>query len=104
MFTTGKKSVQVASQMTHAGGTFHFEGLAPGSYTVKEVLQSGWTQTAPAAPGSFSAIAILQPIRNTRRSSAPTPKAACGASIKKSSSAPRGKGRCSTCSPTSAAK
>jgi protocatechuate 3,4-dioxygenase beta subunit len=52
---TGKKPVEVASQMTHAGGTFDFEGLAPGSYTVQEVLQSGWTQTAPAAPGTFTA-------------------------------------------------
>jgi hypothetical protein len=45
---------KVASQLTHGGGNYDFEGLAPGTYTVKEVLQSGWTQTVPAPPGSFS--------------------------------------------------
>jgi protocatechuate 3,4-dioxygenase beta subunit len=47
-------AVMVASQVTHAGGTFDFEGLTPGSYTVKEVLQTGWTLTSPPAPGSFT--------------------------------------------------
>jgi Legume lectin domain/SdrD B-like domain/Bacterial pre-peptidase C-terminal domain/Bacterial Ig-like domain len=37
----------VASQMTSGGGNFDIEGLAPGTYTVAEVLQAGWTQTAP---------------------------------------------------------
>ena len=41
------KGIKVASQLTRDGGTFDFEGLAPGTYTVKEVLQSGWTQTSP---------------------------------------------------------
>jgi hypothetical protein len=49
-----QKKTKVASQMTHGGGNFDFEGLAPGTYTVQEVLQSGWTQTAPAS-GTFSA-------------------------------------------------
>jgi methionine-rich copper-binding protein CopC len=51
----GKKSVVVASQLTHGGGNFDFEGLAPGTYTVQETLQSGWTQTAPPSPGTFTA-------------------------------------------------
>jgi hypothetical protein len=46
---------RVASQMTHFGGNYDFEGLAPGSYTIKEILQSGWTQTVPASPGSIAA-------------------------------------------------
>jgi len=37
----------VASQLTANGGYFDVTGLAPGTYTVAEVLQSGWTQTAP---------------------------------------------------------
>ena len=44
----------VASQLTDGGGNFDIEGLAPGTYTVDEVLQSGWTQTAPPPPGIFT--------------------------------------------------
>ena len=44
----------VASQLTSGGGNFDIEGLAPGTYTVDEVLQSGWTQTAPPPPGIFT--------------------------------------------------
>ena len=44
----------VASQLTAGGGNFDIEGLAPGTYTVDEVLQSGWTQTAPPPPGTFT--------------------------------------------------
>jgi hypothetical protein len=46
--------VFVASQLTSGGGNFDFEGLAPGTYTVSEVLQAGWIQTAPAPPGTFT--------------------------------------------------
>jgi protocatechuate 3,4-dioxygenase beta subunit len=44
----------VAAQMTDANGDFNIQGLAPGTYTVAEVLQSGWTQTAPPSPGTFT--------------------------------------------------
>jgi protocatechuate 3,4-dioxygenase beta subunit/methionine-rich copper-binding protein CopC len=44
----------IASQLTHGGGQYDFEGLAPGTYTVSEVLQSGWTQTQPAAPFTYT--------------------------------------------------
>jgi protocatechuate 3,4-dioxygenase beta subunit/glutamine cyclotransferase len=44
----------VASQLTDANGDFNFQGLEPGTYTVDEILQSGWTQTAPPAPGTFT--------------------------------------------------
>jgi len=43
----------VASQLTSGGGNFDFAGLAPGTYTISEVLQTGWTQTAPPT-GSFT--------------------------------------------------
>ena len=37
----------VASQETDSNGDFSFGGLDPGTYTVEEVVQAGWTQTAP---------------------------------------------------------
>ena len=46
----------VASEDTDANGDFNFQGLEPGTYTVQEVLQSGWTQTAP--PGSTFTVTV----------------------------------------------
>jgi hypothetical protein len=40
----------IASQLSHGGGNFDFGGLAPGTYTVREILQAGWTETQPTAP------------------------------------------------------
>jgi Ca2+-binding RTX toxin-like protein len=42
------------NQVTDATGQYQFDSLAAGTYTVREELQAGWTQTAPAAPGSYS--------------------------------------------------
>lgn len=39
---------------TDADGSYSFTGLAAGTYTVSETAQSGWRQTAPAAPGTHS--------------------------------------------------
>ena len=41
----------VDTTTTASSGDFTFTGIAPGSYTLEEVLQSGYVQTAPAAPG-----------------------------------------------------
>jgi hypothetical protein len=46
-----KEGTTVASQDTAADGSYSFTGVVPGSYTVEEVAQPGWTQTCPAAPG-----------------------------------------------------
>ncbi len=43
----------VNTATTGADGTFRFGDLTPGSYTVAEVEQSGWTRTAPP-DGSYS--------------------------------------------------
>ncbi len=44
------------SFQTLADGSYHFTDLAPGTYTVAEVQQSGWQQTAPqpVSPGTYS--------------------------------------------------
>jgi hypothetical protein len=38
---------------TALDGSYSFNGLTPGSYTVAEVEQAGWTRTAPAE-GSYT--------------------------------------------------
>ncbi|MDB5289641.1 MAG: Cna B-type [Phycisphaerales bacterium] len=39
--------------VTDAAGNYHFNNLAPGAYTVRTVLRSGWQQTLPAG-GAYS--------------------------------------------------
>lgn len=46
--------VLVASGTTGDDGTFCFDGLPLGTYTLVEQSQPGWVQTYPAAPGSYS--------------------------------------------------
>jgi hypothetical protein len=43
-----------ASRITDADGSYCFESLPPGSYTVRETQQSGWRQTFPGGDGSHS--------------------------------------------------
>ena len=38
-------TVRTLSLQTGDGGAYGFRGLAPGTYTVQEVLQNGWTET-----------------------------------------------------------
>ncbi len=42
---TSTAGTLVATTVTAANGTFSFEGLAPGTYFVQEVVPTGWTQT-----------------------------------------------------------
>jgi len=39
---------------TSTGGGYCFNDLGPGSFTVAEIQQTGWTQTVPAAPGIYT--------------------------------------------------
>src|SRR5207247_1900390 len=43
------------TQTTDASGNYMFDDLDPGAYIVREVLQGGWTQTAPAS-GFYSVV------------------------------------------------
>jgi len=49
-----KEGTEVASTVTAADGSYSFTDIVPGSYTIEEVLQSGWLQTNPAAPGTHA--------------------------------------------------
>ncbi|MFA6373296.1 MAG: SdrD B-like domain-containing protein, partial [Methanothrix sp.] len=46
-----KDGKEVARRETAADGTYSFADIAPGSYTVEEVVQDGWTQSYPVSPG-----------------------------------------------------
>jgi len=43
----------IATTTTDANGDYSLTGIGPGTFTVQEVLQSGWTQTAPGGPGTY---------------------------------------------------
>ena len=47
----------VASQLTNGNGNYDIAGLPAGTYTVYEVLQAGWTQTAPV-PDYFWTVTV----------------------------------------------
>ncbi|TKV83632.1 carboxypeptidase-like regulatory domain-containing protein, partial [Bradyrhizobium elkanii] len=42
------------STTTDANGNFSFTGLAAGTYTIREVLLSGWSQLSPLSPDEFT--------------------------------------------------
>ncbi len=44
----------MTTQTTDGSGNYNFSGLSPGTYTVGEVLQSGWTQTMPGGIGTYT--------------------------------------------------
>ncbi|MBM4166181.1 MAG: T9SS type A sorting domain-containing protein [Ignavibacteria bacterium] len=46
--------VATDSVFTNASGNFSFTNLLAGNYTVSFVIQSGWIQTMPIAPGTYS--------------------------------------------------
>ncbi len=45
-------SVFDESMVTNANGDYSFNNLAPGTYSVCEVMQTGWVQTQPGTPSS----------------------------------------------------
>src|SRR5262249_43625413 len=47
---------------TLVDGSYMFDNLAPGSYTACEVLQAGWTQSAPCAAGGPPGTCVGTPI------------------------------------------
>jgi hypothetical protein len=47
-------TVVATSGPTDSNGNYTISGVAPGTYTLREVLQGGYTQTAPASPGTYS--------------------------------------------------
>ena len=49
-----RSGVQVDSTLTDESGNYIFTGLLAGTYTVSEASQSGWHQTIPAPPGTYS--------------------------------------------------
>ncbi len=50
----GVKDTGDPSTLTDSNGYYLFAGLAAGTYTVQEEMQSGWTQTFPSGTGSHS--------------------------------------------------
>lgn len=46
------------SVLSDSGGHYIFGTLTPGSYSVREQVQPGWTQTAPGPPGSYSVLIV----------------------------------------------
>lgn len=44
----------VSTTVTGSGGRFCFKEVRPGTYTFGEVMQQNWTQTYPAAPGTYT--------------------------------------------------
>ncbi|MEM1218299.1 MAG: PKD domain-containing protein [Bacteroidota bacterium] len=44
----------VAPQLTDQNGTYCFNNLPPGTYTVSETMQAGWTQTEPGGAGTYT--------------------------------------------------
>jgi len=62
-FVAFSGAVQIASATTNAAGLYSFV-LAPGTYTVCEVLLAGWTQTFPHVgdPGVVSCAGFISPL------------------------------------------
>ncbi len=49
---------QTATKVTGTDGTFSFDGVSAGTYTLSEVVPSGYVQTAPPPPGTFTVAVV----------------------------------------------
>jgi hypothetical protein len=59
-----KPDATTVSMVTDALGNYTFSGLAKGNYTVNEVVQAGWMQTAPMGGSYHFVVAAGQDIPN----------------------------------------
>jgi hypothetical protein len=53
---TGKSAAVHRVTFTDANGAYLFDDVAPGTYTVSEVLQPGWRQTYPFGDGNYDIV------------------------------------------------
>jgi hypothetical protein len=53
-WTINLSGAATASTTTDASGNYLFTFLTPGTYTISEVLQTGWIQTAPPPPRTYT--------------------------------------------------
>jgi len=44
----------VATTTSDANGNYEFDNLFPGTFTIEEILQNGWTQTQPVSPNDYT--------------------------------------------------
>ena len=44
----------MATTTSDSGGNYEFDNLFPGTFTIEEILQSGWTQTQPVNPDYYT--------------------------------------------------
>jgi PKD repeat protein len=51
-----------ATSVTDVHGNYYFTGLPPGTYTVSETQQSGWSQTFPGGTGSHTVTLAAQQV------------------------------------------
>ena len=56
--------VKLETTFTDGAGEYWFMNLAPAKYVVLEVLQAGWAQTFPAAPGTISVTIAVGTVSN----------------------------------------
>ena len=51
---TNTATGSTVTTVTDANGFYYFNNLAPGTYTISETAQSGWTQTIPGGAGTYT--------------------------------------------------
>ena len=64
---TGQFATGDPTGVTGANGDYTFSNLAPGTYTVGEIVQAGYDRTAPPAPGTASVVVVAGQTANGPR-------------------------------------